>query len=270
MVDRSWSSHRAALFSAYQLNTRYDDSNLEVVSLKTKERKLVYHGGFFARYLPGGFPVFVHQNTLFDASFDLRHLRLSGEPQPLEQNISNQSDVGAKFAFSENGTFVYAEGSPQPESVFWMDSAGKTQPLLTEPRNYGWPRFSLDGPRLVFTVEDSQGRQDIWVRDLKRGTNSRLPALPGFNRSPVWTPDGKDIFFNAWNSNAPGVYVARSDGTSTPRLPAGGNFSPTSTSPDGKWLAGMQPASGTGVGLFKFPIQGETEHIRLGPAQPVQ
>jgi dipeptidyl aminopeptidase/acylaminoacyl peptidase len=245
-----------ALFSVYQLTTRYDDSNVEVVSLRTKERKLIYHSGFFARYLPGGFLVFVHQNTLFGASFDLRHLRLSGEPQPLVQNISNQLDVGANFAFSENGTFVYAEGSPEPESVFWMDRAGKTEPLLPEPRYYGSPRFSPDGQRLVFTVEDSQDRQDIWVRDLKRGTNSRLPALPGFNRLPVWTPDGQNIFFNAWNSSAPGVYVVRSDGTSAPRLLAKGNFSPTSTSPDGKWLAGMEPASRTGVGLFKLPIQG--------------
>jgi Tol biopolymer transport system component/predicted Ser/Thr protein kinase len=259
----------AVLFSAYQRTTRYDDSNIEVVSLKTKERKVVYRGGFFARYLPGGFLVFVHQNTLFGAPFDLRHLRLSGEPQPLVQNIGNQSDVGANFTFSENGTFVYAEGVPQPASVFWMESSGKTQPLLTEPQNYGWPRFSPDGQRLVFTVEDSQGRQDIWVRDLKGGTNSRLTALPGFNRSPVWTPDGKNIFFNSWNSNAPGVYVVRSDGTSEPRRLATGNFSPTSTSPDSKWLTGMQPASGTGVGLFKFPIQGDAEHIRLGAAQPV-
>jgi serine/threonine-protein kinase len=258
----------AVLFSAYNLNARYDDSDIEVVSLKTKERKLVYRGGFFARFLPGGFLVFVHQNTLFGAPFDVRHLKLNGEPQPLLQNISNQSDVGANFAFSENGTFVYAEGSPEPESVFWMDSAGKTQPLLPEPRYYGSPRFSPDGQRLVFTVEDSQGRQDIWVRDLKRGTNSRLPAPPGFNRSPVWTRDGKNIFFNSWNSSAAGLYVARSNGTSAPRLLAEGNFSPTSTSPDDKWLAGMQPASGTGVGLFKFPIQGDVEHIRLGPAQP--
>jgi serine/threonine-protein kinase len=258
----------AALFSAYQLTARYDDSNVEVVSLKTKERKVVYHGGFFARYLPGGYLVFVHQNTLFGASFDLQHLRLSGEPQPLEQNISNQSDVGANFAFSENGTFAYAEGSPQPKSVFWMDSAGKLQPLLSEPRNYGWPRFSPDGQRLVFTVEDSPGRQDIWVRDLKRGTNSRLPAPAGSNRSPVWTRDGKNIFFNSWNSSAPGVYGVRSDGTSEPKLLTKGNFSPNSTSPDGKWLAGYEPVSGTGVGLFKVPIQGDTEHIRLGPAEP--
>jgi serine/threonine-protein kinase len=258
----------AVLFSAYNLSARYDDSDIEVVSLKTKERKLVYRGGFFARFLPGGFLVFVHQNTLYGAPFDVRHLKLSGEPQPLLQNISNQFDVGANFTFSENGTLVYAEGATQSGSVFWMDSAGKTQTLLAEPRNYGWPRFSPDGQRLVFTVEDSQGRQDIWVRDLKRGTNSRLPALPGSHRSPVWTPDGKNIFFNSWNSSAAGLYVARNNGTSAPRLLVEGNFSPTSTSPDGKWLAGMQPATGTGVGLFKFPILGDAEHIRLGPAQP--
>jgi serine/threonine-protein kinase len=90
----------------------------------------------------------------------------------------------------------------------------------------------------------------------------------GSNRSPVWTRDGKNIFFNSWNSSAPGVYVVRSDGTSEPRLLTRGNFNPNSSSPDGRWLAGYEPASGTGVGLFKVPIQGDAEHIRLGPAQP--
>jgi hypothetical protein len=38
--------------------------------------------------------------------FDLRELRLTGEPQPVVEDISNAMDVGANFAFSQTGTFI--------------------------------------------------------------------------------------------------------------------------------------------------------------------
>jgi serine/threonine-protein kinase len=62
--------------------------------LKTGKQKLVYHGGFFARYLPSGYLVFIHQNTLFAAPFDLKTLTRKGEPQPVIEDLRNGSDQG--------------------------------------------------------------------------------------------------------------------------------------------------------------------------------
>jgi serine/threonine-protein kinase len=256
------------LFTVYHLSTTHDNSDIEVVSLKTGQRKIIYQGGFFGRYLPSGHLVYVHQNTLFGATFDLRHVKLSGEPQPLIQDIGNQADVGANFSFSEAGTLVYVGQGSSQRSIFWLDSTGKTQPLQSDPGLYGFPQFSPDGTRLAFTREDSQGHQDIWVRDLKRGTTSRLTAMAGINRWPVWTLDGKNILFESWNSNAPGVHIIRSDGTGDARLLASGNVNPTSISADGKWLATFGVGRGNAVTISKAPIEGDADHFRLGPAQP--
>jgi hypothetical protein len=64
-------------------------------------------------------------------------------------------------------------------------------------------RFSPDGKRLAFYIGNGQGG-DIWVKDLDRDTPSRLSFLPGTNRWPVWTPDGKNIVFQSTNPAGPG------------------------------------------------------------------
>ncbi|MBZ5626855.1 MAG: protein kinase, partial [Acidobacteriia bacterium] len=256
------------LFTVYHLTTKYDDSDIEVVSQKTGQRKIIYQGGFFGRYLPSGHLVYVHQNTLFGVTFDLRHSKLSGEPQPLIQDIGTQSDVGANFSFSDAGTSVYVGQEPSQRSIYWLDSAGRTQPLQAAPGLYGSPRFSPDGTRLAFTLEDSQGRQDIWVRDLQRNTTRRLTSTAANIRTQVWTPDAKNLIFDSWNQDAPGVYVIRSDGSGEPRLLAKGNAVPSSISPDGKWLATYGVGRGNAVTISKVPIEGDSDHLRLGPAQP--
>jgi serine/threonine-protein kinase len=258
-----------ALFTVYHLTTNYDNSDIEAVSLKTGERRIVYRGGFYGRYLPGGYLVYVHQNILFAARFDLRGLKLIGEPQAVVQGISNQSDAGANFTFSDNGSLVYvADGQPQ-RSIFSVESAAKPRPLQPTPGRYGFPRFSPDGKRLSFILEDGQGHGDIWVRDLERTITSRLTAMSGRNEWPVWTPDGKNIVFAHLDPPAPGLYAVRSDGTGEPVLLTDGkaNPKPSSISPDGKWLATFQPTAGSGVGIFKWPIDGGPDHLRLGTAQ---
>jgi serine/threonine-protein kinase len=255
------------LFTVYHL-ARYDNSDVEIVSLKTKQRKFIYHGAFFARYLPSGHLVYMHQNTLFGVPFDLRHLKLSGDPQALIQGIANQSDTGANFSFSETGTLAYVGQVPPQRAIFWLDSTGKLQPLLSAPGLYGFPRFSPDGMRLVYTLEDSQGRQDIWLRDLEHNTTSRVTSTAGVNHASVWTPDGRNLIFDLWNRDVTGLYTIASNGAGEARLLAKGNMNPTSMSPDGKWLAIYAPGQGNSVTISMIPVQGDREQLRLGPAKP--
>src|SRR5260370_37016163 len=89
---------QAVLLTVHDISGINDDADIEVVSLKTGDRKTVYNGGFFARYLPSGHLVFVHQNTLFAAPFDLKRLGLTGAPQPGVEDIRNRQDGGGGFA----------------------------------------------------------------------------------------------------------------------------------------------------------------------------
>ena len=136
----------AVLFTALA-SGNYDDANIDVLSLKTGERKTVHRGGCFGRYLPSGHLVYLRQNTLFAAPFDLSRLAETGAPQPVLEDVSTILG-GGDFDFSQTGTFVYLSGKWGQHAIFWLDSTGKTQPLHPAPAYYWNPRFSPDGRRL--------------------------------------------------------------------------------------------------------------------------
>jgi len=81
---------QAVLFTAYDdLGRDYDDSEIDVVSLETGQRRMVHRGGTYARYLPSGHLVFIHQNALFAAPFDLKRLTLAGTLSRCTENVDS-------------------------------------------------------------------------------------------------------------------------------------------------------------------------------------
>ncbi|MBZ5579304.1 MAG: protein kinase [Acidobacteriia bacterium] len=263
---------QAVLFITSHSEQDFADGDVEVVSLKSGTRTTLHHGASFARYLPSGHLVWIHQGALYAAPFDLGRLALTGDPQPVLEDIHNGPDTGGDFAYSQTGVVVYSSGKDEVQrSIFWLDSSGGTRPLQPAPGLYGFPHFSPDGKRLAFSLGDGHGHQDIWVRDLERDTASRVTVLPGQSDWPVWTPDGKNLVFRALNGAAAGIYLIAADGSGVAqRLAEGqtGLASPQAISRDGKRLALVQAAAGGGVEIWTAPIEGDGSHPRLGKPQP--
>jgi len=263
---------QVVLFGAEHSGQSSDGADIDVVSLKTGKRTTLHHGGFFARYLPSGHLVWVHQGVLYAAPFDLGRLALSGEPQPVVEDIHSGTDTGGDFTFSQTGIFVYSSAKGELQrSIFWLDSTGKTRPLQSAPGLYAFPRFSPDGKRLAFSLDDGHGHEDIWVRDLERDNASRVTLLPGQNDWPVWTPDGMNLIFRSSNLAAPGIYSVRADGSGVAQRLTEGKGSigaPGAITPDGKRVALVQTAAGGGVEIWTAPIEGDPGHPRLGKAEP--
>ncbi len=264
---------QAVLFTAYRAGS-FDEGEIVYVSLKTGERKTVYKGGFFGRYLSSGHLVFLRQNTLFAAPFDLKGLALTAAPQPVIEEVNSNVRGGGDFDFSRNGTFVYvsSKGPSLNREIAWLDSTGQTKPLLQEtPGHYESQRFSPDGKRLAVELAAGPVQGDIWVKDLERDTMSRLTHLPGRSNVPLWTPDGRGIVFFAAFNEAPGIYWIRADGTGEAQLLTGedGKRSfPSSISPDGKRLAYTQYGTDIHGEIWTAPVEGDREHPRLGKPEP--
>jgi Tol biopolymer transport system component len=241
---------------------------VDVISLKTGERKTVERGGISPRYLATstgkGHLLYQHQSTLFAVHFDPRRLIPTGGPLPILEDVSSTTTAGGDFAFAQNGAFVYLAGKGEQGPISWVDRSGKKEPLVAPPGLYETPRFSPDGKRLAFSLWGSQG-DDVWVKDLERDTPSRLSFLPGPNRWPVWTPDGKNIVFRSSNPTAPGLYWVRSDGSGEAQRLTDGklNETPYSFSPDGKRLAFSQ-AGNRSADIFTAPVEGDSAHLKLG------
>ena len=255
----------AVLFMANKAISHYDESSIEVVSLKTGEVKEVLRGGYFGRYLPGGYLVYIHRGTLMGVPFDVNRLEVHGTPTPLIEDVAADPNLaGGQYDFSDNGTFVYLSGKSTTGTwtLGWLDSAGKTERLLDNPEVYYEPRFSPDGKRLAF----SNGT-DIEVYDWERETRTRLTfASRAVHNCPVWTPDGKHIVFMSESIQSSLQWI-RADGTGEGQvlLESKNLLYPYSFSPDGKRLAFSERNAETSWDLATLPLDiSQPEHPKAG------
>ncbi len=261
---------QAVLFTAYGTGS-YDEGDINVVFLRTGERKSLHSGGAFGRYLlPSGHLVYLRQNTLWAAPFDLGRMAVSGAPQPVIEEVNGNFWAGGDFAFSQTGSLVYARSRPGgsfPRSIWWLDGAGQTKPLHVTPGSYENPRFSPDGKRLAFSLVAAMDRSDIWVKDLDRDTTSRLTHLPGRNLGAVWTPDGRSLVVTSGLHTTSGLYLVRADGAGEAQRLTDDEVHrwATSVSLEGSRLAYQQlPLDFSQSDIWTAPIEGDHDHPRLG------
>jgi Tol biopolymer transport system component len=253
---------KAVLFTSNTHLIDHEDADIVVYSMASGQRKVLQRGGFYARYLPSGHMVYIHEGTLFAVPFDLKRLEATGQPAPvLEDVVTASNAAGAQFSFSETGSFVYIAGrnAIQSVSIYWMDHEGKFAALRVTPGGYSNPAFSPDGNRLALEINDGR-RKDIWVYEWQRDTPTRLTFAGETNRYPVWTPDGQRIVyssqekggaFNLWWVRADGAGDAQRLAESKSQQIAG------SWRPDGKVLALTQPNPGTSFDIMTLPIEGD-------------
>ena len=123
----------------------------------------------------------------------------------------------------------------------WVNRNGHEEPITAPPRAYVYARLSPDGARLALDIRDQQN--DIWIWDLARQNLQPLTNDAGFNRLPIWTPDGKRVAFSAERDGVESVYWQAFDGSGTmERLSSGTQGQgPMAFSPDGKQLVFSTP-----------------------------
>src|SRR5262249_30328268 len=124
---------QAVLFTASPTSIGMDDAAIQVIDLRTRVTKTLLRRGYFGRYLPGGYLVYVHEGTLFGVGFDVDRLEVKGTPTPLVEDVAGDSGLGGgQLDFSATGTLVYMAGKEATQTwpIAWLDSSGRTQPLL--------------------------------------------------------------------------------------------------------------------------------------------
>jgi serine/threonine-protein kinase len=255
---------KAILFTAHTRTTGFDGATIEVMTLADRRRKTLQRGGSFGRYLPSGHLIYVNNNTLFAVRFDLDRLEVIGTPVPVLEKVRyNPLQGAAQFDFSQAGTLLYQSGSLSLLTVQWMDSAGKTQPLLSKPGVYSRPHISPDGQRLAMDVTEGSGT-DIWIYELQRDTMTRL-TFNGANQA-IWSPDGRYLVFQ----DKDGLSWTRSDGAGKPQSlvqSKGGPFT-ASFAPDGKRLGYIEAGAGGAYDIFTVSLENDASGLRPGKPEP--
>lgn len=251
----------------------YDDSAIEVVVLKTGERKKVWQGGYFGRYAATaasqGHLLFLRGAALFAVPFDLAGFTVRGTPVPLVADVgSSFTTGGGQFDIASGpGVLAYFSGSGSTGyQVSWLDAGGKTTPFIGEPFAYYTPRFSHDGKRLAVMGLDT----DIYISDWERGTLTRLTFTPqGSATNPVWSADDKYIAYRFFSPAGGKIGWVRANGGDPQYLfESNREVWPCAFSKDSNRLLYAAASPDTGVDLWTLPVDlSDPEHPKPGKAE---
>ncbi len=238
-----------------------------VVSLRTGEQRVVMEDAVRARYLPTGHLVFARPGTLLAVPFSLKRLETSGSPVPvLEGLVTNSNFTGAaEYAFSQEGTLVYAASRQLQRTLVWVDRKGAMERVPLPPGGYEEVALSPDGGRLVAITVDKNYKEALLIGDFPGGTLSRSAAEGAFQRL-AWAPDGKRVAFgfSPGRKDLRAAYWQGADGSTPPERLTGDaprqNETPTSFSPDGSLLlvdVYIPGDTSPNNDIFALPLNGE-------------
>jgi len=248
---------RHFLFRKYQSLSQ--QSLLEAGSLDSKEVVELGPVGTHAFYAAPGYILYLDQGWLMARPFNASVLRFTGPAAALAPNITPLAGQSGYFSVSNAGVLAY---QPSPgltsDELSWISRAGQKLGTVGEAGMYSNPAVSPDGSRVAVGV-GNPGQRNIWVYDLKRGTDARFTFSSADDTGPIWTADGSRIFFSSTRGGNRDIYEKAATGQGGEQL-VFHSFDQTKyvndVTPDGRYAI-----YDTGIGradeLWTLPLLGD-------------
>jgi eukaryotic-like serine/threonine-protein kinase len=217
---------KVVLFTRLTTAFRWDDAQIVSRSLETGQQKVLLTDAADARYVASGHLVFVRRGKLMAAPFDPARLEVTGGAVAVADDVmqaanmgNSNTDTGAgQFAVSANGTLVYVTGgvaADQQSELVWVIRDGTVQPIPAPKGEFGAPRLSPDGTRVVMFSGASVngGGERVWVYDITRAVLSPLTTQQERVAWGLWSPDGTRIVYQTILAGRAPLTVRAADGT---------------------------------------------------------
>jgi serine/threonine-protein kinase len=241
------------------------EPRIAVLESKTGKWRKLLDDASDARYIPTGYIVFLRQGILMVAAFDIQGLEVLGQPVPVISGIrhalnwdNGTLNTGAgQYHISDSGSLVYVPGGMAPNqkgSFVVVDKKGNEELIGSQTDYYCALRLSPDGQKIVYFTFGTEWH--IGVYDIDRDIRSHLVSerLPFF---PIWTPDGKKVFFGWSDSGMPNIYMMPADGSQAmERITINQNEQRASSfSPDGNLLAFVEDGIITSYDIYIYDFR---------------
>ena len=270
---------KSLLFTALGPSGGSLDSRIVIQQLSSGERKVLVDKAIFGRYLSNGNLLFANnEGDIFTIPFDLRKLKIRGEPTIVLSGVNTSTVGGAAYlSVSETGNLIFL---PRISGAFnvldVVDRSGNvidkdSIPLKTLKRmGPDWTSMNIShSGNLIAYDGRSHGSIDIWLLNLDTKDAERITFDPAEDETPVWSPDGNAI---AYTSGMAGtgrrLFIENKVGAGNPHLirtwPRHIHLS--SWSPDRKWLAVDDYSSTNGVDCYVIPVDSD-ESIPIAASQ---
>ena len=168
---------------------------------------------------------------------------------PAEVLLKRPSDQ-FPYGFAPDGTLLFTEIGPRTGRDLWtLSPDGKPSPFRVTSANEYAAQFSPDA-RWIAYASDESGRPEIYVASYPGGEH-RVPVSTGGGARPMWSPDGKDLFFVAGDAivsvgfQPDGTVTAPRRLTDRSLFLINDRFQSFSVSPDGKRILMIQRDPGS-------------------------
>jgi eukaryotic-like serine/threonine-protein kinase len=251
-----------------------DEHNVAVQEIGGTEHHLLVKGGDAPRYVPKlGMLLYIRLGELFAVPWRPPKTDLGrAVPVGMSERTSESAVEGSgNYAVSGAGTLAYVLGGRSLNSarLVWIDRTGKLEPLPLPERDYESVVISPDGTRAIVQIRG--GKTELWMYDFARGTLTPVGYSAGSSQSAVWTSDGARLIYRGTNLGFRNLYWRMSNGSGVEErlaTKADATQSPTSVSPDGRWLMFNENSAQEtgGVGIWLMQLDGDRTPHHLFPA----
>jgi len=211
-----------------------------------------------------GHLLYVREQALMARPFDPDALEFTGAAVPVAEDVLVVPGASlATFSVSDTGVLSYSTGSADLQlQLEWRDRSGKVDGALGDPTSYRAVTISPDDRMAAARITDmTLGTSDLWIFDLDRGLRTRFTFDPAMDTWPVWSPDGRSLYFSSDRGGENGIYRKDLAGAGTVELVFEGKQAmwPSSVSPDGSVLLLSFLGSGTGNDISVFDLDQPSE-----------
>jgi serine/threonine protein kinase/Tol biopolymer transport system component len=200
-----------------------------------------------------GHILFIRDNALMAAPFDASRAQLAGGASPVAAGVLSA-------AASANGILVYSSGSGDAEATAanqlgWYDRTGKLLAPVGAPGAVLEPAIAHDEKSVAFR-RTTNGKSDLWVRDLNRGTETRITQSSS-SYAPFWSPQDDRIVFQSAQNGASELYQRLSNGSGRDEPLLRGEISlwPSQWSRDGRYIVYFEVRSKNNRDIWVLPTE---------------
>jgi serine/threonine-protein kinase len=214
----------------------WDETQLQLLDLKSGNRHLVVPGARTGYYAASGHLVYFRQgvDALMSVPFDLDRLQVgSGPPITLTERVRDTSE-GGEYSLSNSGSLAYISSTPRmyESRLVWVNRDGTSEPLPSRSQAYMEPVLSPDGKQFAISVAGPA--YTISIYDFDREALTLLRAN-GSSQAPQWTAQGRRIIYRGTRKGSRNLYERNADGSDDEKQLTTGEVTqtPTSISSDG-------------------------------------